>query len=163
MLLATLLLLFLSKLLVMAGTVHIPRKIEQRLIEFARRQPKEECCGLLAGRVVAGSVLTGNGFAITNVLPATNAAREPAKAYEIAPRELFDLMKEMRAGGLELLGIYHSHPNGKNEPSPRDIESAYYPEAVHFILSPLPGAPRPIRAFSIRDGRVEELAIEFDP
>jgi|ERR1700735_3867617 len=133
----------------MSGTVYIPREIEQRLIELARRQPKEECCGLLAGREAL----------ITQALPATNAASDPAKAYEIAPNELFSLMKEMRAGGLELLGIYHSHPNGKNEPSPRDIESAYYPEAVHFILSPLSEAPRPLRAFSIRDGRVEELAI----
>jgi proteasome lid subunit RPN8/RPN11 len=141
----------------MSGTVHIPRKIEERLIELARRQPMEECCGLLAGRVLAGS-----GGSITHVLPATNAASEPVKAYAIAPQELFRLMKEMRAGGLELLGIYHSHPNGKNEPSPRDIESAYYPEAIHFILSPLPDAPRPMRAFSIRDGRVEELTVRVE-
>ena len=41
-------------------------------------------------------------------------------------------MREMRAAGLELLGIYHSHPNGENEPSPRDVELAYYPEAAYF-------------------------------
>jgi proteasome lid subunit RPN8/RPN11 len=142
----------------MSGTVQIPRDVEQRLIELARQRPKEECCGLLVGRVSIGS-----GAAIAQVLPATNAASEPAKAYEIAPQELFSLMKQMRAAGVDLLGIYHSHPNGKNEPSPRDIESAYYPEAVHFILSPLVDAPRPLRAFSIRDGRAEELTIRVAP
>ena len=46
-------------------------------------------------------------------------------------------MREIRAAKLELLGIYHSHPNGKNEPSARDIELAYYPDTAYFILSPL--------------------------
>lgn len=71
-------------------------------------------------------------------------------------------MREIRAASLELLGIYHSHPNGKNEPSPRDIERAYYPDAAYFIVSPLPDAPQPVRAFSIRDGRATELEIEVE-
>ncbi len=44
-------------------------------------------------------------------------------------------MREIRAAGLELLGIYHSHPTGENKPSARDIERAYYPEAAYFIVS----------------------------
>ena len=43
--------------------------------------------------------------------------------------------------------------------SPRDIEQAYYPSEAYFIISPLPEAPRPVRAFFIRDGRAEELEI----
>ena len=70
-------------------------------------------------------------------------------------------MREIRAPGLEMLGIYHSHPNGKNEPSPRDIAWAYYPDMAYFIISPLPEAPRPVRAFSIRDGGVTELEIQI--
>ncbi len=75
---------------------------------------------------------------ITRIFAATNAASDPATNYEIAPQELFRLMREIRAAKLELLGIYHSHPNGKNEPSARDIELAYYPDTAYFILSPLP-------------------------
>jgi len=67
----------------------------------------------------------------------------------------------MRAEGWQHLGIYHSHPTGENAPSPRDIEQAYYPEAVSLIVSPLPGHPRPVRAFSIRDGGSVELSIEL--
>jgi proteasome lid subunit RPN8/RPN11 len=88
---------------------------------------------------------------------------DPMKSYEIALPQLFQLMREIRAAGLELLGVYHSHPNGKNEPSPRDIAWAYYPDAAYFILSPLPGAPRPIRAFSIRERCVTELEIQIVP
>jgi proteasome lid subunit RPN8/RPN11 len=121
------------------------------MLADARSDTSRERCGLLAGRDAL----------ITQAFPAKNVASNPATAYEIAPKEIFERMREMRAAGLELLGIYHSHPNGKNEPSPRDIESAYYPHAAYFIISPLPKAERPVRAFSIRDGRANELEIEI--
>lgn len=120
------------------------------MLEHARRVPGHECCGLLAGR---------DGV-ITHAFPTVNVAADPTKGYEIDPRETVQLMREFRERELEFLGIYHSHPNGKNEPSARDIELAYYSEAAYFIVSPLADAPKPVRAFSIRDGRVMELDIE---
>jgi proteasome lid subunit RPN8/RPN11 len=119
--------------------------------EHARRDVAAECCGLLAGRDAA----------ITHVFPAVNVAADSAKGYEIAPKEIVGMMREFRERKLEFLGIYHSHPNGKNEPSARDIELAYYSEAIYFIVSPMADAPKPVRAFSIRDGRVTELEIEI--
>jgi proteasome lid subunit RPN8/RPN11 len=121
------------------------------MLLHARREPGVECCGLLAGR---------HG-AITRIFPAANAAEKSATSYEIAPKEIFERMREMRADGIEMLGIYHSHPNGKNEPSSRDIEQAYYSEAAYFIISPLEGSEKPLRAFSIRDRLVKELEIEI--
>jgi proteasome lid subunit RPN8/RPN11 len=131
--------------------IQIHKQIIDEMLADARRLPLQECCGLLAG----------NDGVISVVLPATNVASDPAKNYEIAPKELFQLMREIRAAKLELLGIYHSHPNGKNEPSARDIELAYYPGTPYFILSPLPDALRSVRAFSILDGRVTELEIQI--
>jgi [CysO sulfur-carrier protein]-S-L-cysteine hydrolase len=133
----------------MSGGVRIRASILDRLLEEARRAPERECCGLLAG---AASV-------ITHVFPAANALAS-ATEYEIAPLDLFRLFREMRAAGLDHLGIYHSHPRGENYPSPRDVERAYYPDVAYFILSPRPNAPRAVRAFSIRDGHVSELLIE---
>lgn len=133
----------------MTGTVSISKEILARMLQVARENPDRECCGLLAGREGA----------ITRILPAANAARDTKTSYEIAPEELFRLTREIRADGLDLLGIYHSHPNGRNEPSPRDIERAYYPETAYFILSPRDDTARPVRAFSIREGRASELSI----
>ena len=121
----------------------------QRLLQEARSKPGEECCGLLAGR---------DGI-VSAIYPAPNAS-DAVDAYEISPEELFRLVREIRAGGLELLGIYHSHPTGENRPSRRDIERAYYPDTAYFILSPLPDAPQPVRAFFMRGGRITELVIE---
>jgi len=70
------------------------------------------------------------------------------------------MMREIRAAGLELLGIYHSHPVGLDEPSARDIERAFYPDAAYFIISPRAGAEQAVRAFTIRNGRAAELRIQ---
>jgi len=125
--------------------------VSRFLMADARREPSQECCGLLAGR---------DGV-ITHAYPARNAASDPATRYEIAPEELFQLMREIRSSGLQLLGIYHSHPHGANEPSPTDIQRAYYPDAAYLIVSPQPDAEAPVRAFSIRDGDVLELQISI--
>jgi proteasome lid subunit RPN8/RPN11 len=117
----------------------------------ARREPEQECCGLLAGREDM----------ITRAYPARNAATHPAKEYEIAAEELFQLMREIRDAGLQLLGIYHSHPNGLQEPSPRDIELAYYPSAIYFIISMDEEAQQTVRAFSIHGPEVSESRIEI--
>ena len=119
------------------------------LTDDARREPTQECCGLLSGR---------EGI-ITHAFPAENVATDPSKNYEIAPKEIVRLMREFRAAGLQFLAIYHSHPNGENIPSARDIELAYYSEEAYLIISPQLDAPKPVRAFSIRDGRVQELEI----
>lgn len=118
--------------------------------EVAAKTPALECCGLLAGR---------DGI-ITHIFHAENAHPQPSTGYEIAPQELFRVMKKIREAKLELLGIYHSHPRGENCPSRRDIERAFYPDTPYFILSPLPDALQPVRAFLIRDGEAAELKIE---
>ena len=106
-------------------------------------------------------MLAGNNDVITRIFAAANAAQERTKNYEIAPEELFRLIREIRGAGLQLMGIYHSHPKRKNEPSGRDIERAYYPDVAYFIVSPDANAPHPIRAFTIREGSVTELQIHL--
>ena len=105
-------------------------------------------------------MLAGIDALISRMFPAANVAANTTTNYEIAPQEVCAFMRQMRAEKLDFLGIYHSHPNSKNEPSPRDIERAYYSEVAYFIVSPQ--ADPPVRAFSIRDGKVEELRIEVE-
>jgi len=129
----------------MAGEVRIRKQIVQRLAEEARRVPTQECCGLLAGR--AG--------VITEIFPATNALAS-ATEFEITPAELFRIFRAMREAELDHLGIYHSHPRGSAVPSPRDVERAFYPEAAYFVIA------GEVRAFVIREEKVEELGIKIE-
>jgi len=129
-------------------SIRIRAEILNKMLEHARSEPRVECCGLLAGR---------DGV-ITDIFRASNALGS-ATAYEIAPKELFQLFRMLRADGLDHLGHYHSHLASENFPSPTDIEQAGYPDQAYFIISLLEDAPRPIRAFSIRDGATHELEI----
>jgi len=133
--------------------LRVDHGVIQTILAESRRKSTQECCGLLAGR---------EGV-ITHASPAENVAADPTRNYELAPKQIVQLLREFRAQGLEFLGIYHSHPTGENVPSPRDIELAYYSEATYFLLSPQPGAAKPVRAFSIRDGSVTELEIQLVP
>jgi proteasome lid subunit RPN8/RPN11 len=132
----------------MPHEIRVRAGIVEEMLRIARSEPRMECCGLLAGV----------GRIITKIFPAKNALASPT-AYDVAPQELFQLFRRIREEELEHLGIYHSHPASENVPSPRDIELAAYPNEAYFIISLLPAAPRPVRAFSIRDGRVQELEI----
>ena len=132
----------------MADSVRVLPEILGAMLAHARREPQIECCGLLAGR---------DGM-ITAIFPATNALAS-ATVYEIAPRELFELVRTLRDSGLTHLGQYHSHLSTENVPSPSDIEQAGYPEQAYFIVSLRADAPNPVRAFSIREGSVAELEI----
>ncbi len=132
-----------------SDTIRIARPILTKMLEESRRNPTHESCGLLAGKDAA----------ITAIFPAHNSLASPT-AYEIATRELFSIFREIRAQGLELLAIYHSHPTTGNFPSPTDVARAYYPDAAYFIVSPAPNAPNPIRAFRIQNKIVTEVSIE---
>jgi [CysO sulfur-carrier protein]-S-L-cysteine hydrolase len=134
----------------MSDVLRIGHGVFERLVSEARLNPEIECCGLLAGR---------DGV-ISTVFPARNALQS-AKAYEIAPAELFAIFRRMRAEALEHLGIYHSHPRGENFPSALDIDWAFYPEAAYLIVSPLPAAIRPLRAFRIRNGQAREIDLQI--
>jgi proteasome lid subunit RPN8/RPN11 len=132
----------------MADPIRVRAEILNEMLAHARSEPKIECCGLLAGR---------DGL-ITWIFPATNSLSSPT-AYEIAPRELFEMFRTLRAKDLLHLGQYHSHPYTENAPSPTDIEQAGYPDQAYFIVSLRADISNPIRAFSIRDGAVRELEI----
>ena len=140
----------------MPAEVRILEAVLNELRKFATEKIGRECCGLLAG----------SDGTIAKALSAPNAAANPATSYEIAPEDVFRLIREIRESGLQMMGIYHSHPRGKNEPSARDIELAYYPGAAYFIITPKPEESSSdadmhgsVRAFSIREGVSTELDI----
>ena len=80
------------------------------LLKEARLAHPRECCGLLLGR----------GDRVALAQPAANVHPAPLRQFEIDPKALITAHRAARAGGLELLGYYHSHPDGRAEPSATD-------------------------------------------
>jgi proteasome lid subunit RPN8/RPN11 len=108
-----------------------------------------EGCGLLAGKASIVSRL----YRIENILAS------PYR-YEMDPRQQLQAFQELENAGMELLAIYHSHPAGPEEPSVTDIARAYYPNAVQIIVSLRKRAEPSVRAFTIVDGRVDEVLLK---
>jgi len=129
--------------------------LKKEFLEVMVAQSKEElpneACGILAGK----------DNKVEKVYQMSNAEKSPS-VYFMDAKEQFKVTKEMRNLGLEMLGIYHSHPVSPARPSRHDIDVAYYPEASYVILS-LVEKNNPIaRSFKIEEGKVteEELRIE---
>ncbi len=132
----------------------LPGALADAMVEHARQEFPNECCGLLAGR----------GTRVERLFRGQNIDRSPF-TYRLDPQQQLQFFKEIDAAGLELLGIYHSHTQSEAKPSETDKAKAFYPDAAYVIVSLRdPEAPREaaeIRAFRIRDGMVaeEELAV----
>jgi proteasome lid subunit RPN8/RPN11 len=73
-----------------------------------------ECCGLLLGV----------GVQITASIPAANVHAQPERHFEIDPAALIAAHRAARAGGPQVLGYYHSHPEGTAGPSATDCALA---------------------------------------
>ena len=67
--------------------------------------------------------------------------------------------KAARANGRAIIGCYHSHPNGRAEPSPRDLEAAFGEGFVWVIAAVSADLKATTRAFEIGAKSVRELAI----
>lgn len=95
------------------------------LLDEASRAAPQECCGLLLGR----------DGCIAEARPARNVAEDPLRRFEIDPVALLSAHKEARAGGAELLGYYHSHPEGHPVPSATDCEHSSADGRVWAIVA----------------------------
>ncbi len=122
--------------------------LDEMLAHVAGLWP-EEACGLVGGR---------DGRAV-RLYPVENTRHSPV-AFEMDPLQQIKAMLAMEAEGLELIAIYHSHPDGPARPSATDVANAYYPDAVQLIISLADRARPSVRAFTIIDGVVTEVRWE---
>jgi proteasome lid subunit RPN8/RPN11 len=118
-----------------------------QMIEHARAEAPNECCGMIGSR---------NGDAVS-LHRATNAAASPLR-YEIDGAEQIQIYNQIEDAGLELGAIYHSHTRTDPYPSQTDISLAFYPDSLYVIVG-LAGTDPNVRAYTIRDGEVAEAEL----
>lgn len=107
-------------------TIRISRALLAQIIDAAAASPEREICGLLIGQ--EGEV--------RGVLPAANAAADPATRFEIDPALLLRAQREARRRGDRVLGHYHSHPRGGALPSVQDAREAHGDGALWLLCTP---------------------------
>ena len=128
----------------------------QIIIDHCRKGLPNESCGMLGGK----------DNRVEKVYCMTNAKPGP-DYYEMDPEEQFRVMKNIRDAGLQLIGLFHSHPYGQAYPSSVDVAQAYwpgtelpnYPDAVYMIVSFMDPAKPAARGFSIEEGKVNEVPV----
>jgi len=129
--------------------MRIARELYDRMIDHARAEAPNECCGMVASR---------DGEAVA-VYPAENAAASPLR-YEIDGAEQYRIQMEIDDADLELGAIYHSHTRTEPYPSQTDINLAFYPDALYLIIGLADRSTPVLRGYSIRDGQVSEAELE---
>jgi [CysO sulfur-carrier protein]-S-L-cysteine hydrolase len=127
--------------------VLLPEQIRQQMLDHVDRNLPNEACGFLGG----------NQRVVKSIVPVMNILHSPFR-YKMDPQEQLDAMLGFEEKNLEIVGIFHSHPNGPDIPSMTDLAEAFYPEAIYFIWSRL-GMTWACRAFLLRDGTSIEVDI----
>jgi proteasome lid subunit RPN8/RPN11 len=124
------------------------RDLWQAMRRHVSRGLPLEACGLLAGK----------NERVEMTLGIYNAERSPVR-FRMEPRAQWRAFQRIEAAGLDLVGIYHSHPNGPEAPSPTDMAEALYPVA-QIIWYRVDGKWR-ARGFQIQDGKAAEITLEI--
>jgi proteasome lid subunit RPN8/RPN11 len=127
-------------------TIVIPESVREQILAHAREGEPQEICGILAG------TRTGTGLdedehsdenehrvkdehRVETRHPTGNIAATPRTKYEIDPREQLESMEVIEEVGREVVGFYHSHPEGPAGPSATDSAQATWPGRSYVIVS----------------------------
>jgi proteasome lid subunit RPN8/RPN11 len=78
----------------------------QEMIAHARSTYPNECCGAMLGKIDGADKDVLMAMRLENSSAGSQAAR-----YDIRPEDLLAADQEARRQGLDLIGIYHSHPD----------------------------------------------------
>jgi proteasome lid subunit RPN8/RPN11/molybdopterin converting factor small subunit len=131
-----------------AEVLLMTRHVFDGMVEHARRDFPNECCGMLAGQ---------NSDA-TELCPMTNVEASPV-VYRLDPAEQLKFYQRLEQEGLEEVAAYHSHVNSAAYPSATDVRLAH--GFMTYVIVSLQDRANPsVRAFRIDDGAVRELEVQ---
>jgi proteasome lid subunit RPN8/RPN11 len=128
--------------------LQISQQIINDLFDHAQKGLPEEVCGYL----------TGSGREVTKRFPLTNIDHSN-EHFSFDPAEQFQVVREVRKAGLEILANYHSHPETPARPSAEDIKLAFDPNISYVIVSLAAELPD-VKSFRIQNGEVEKEEIQ---
>ena len=118
---------------------------EQVMFEDAMTAFPDECCGFMYG------MTEGDVRVISKALPINNAATENRKRrFVISPMDYLKGERYAVENDLELLGIYHSHPNHPAIPSEHDRVAAQ-PFFSYVIISVNEDGVKSVRSWILND------------
>jgi proteasome lid subunit RPN8/RPN11 len=131
--------------------ITIQSEVQQAMEQDAIQAFPDECCGFLFGQD------TPEGRWISELLVVDNAkAGDKRRRFEISPKDYLRAERFADEKGLQLLGVYHSHPTVAAIPSEHDRVAAQ-PFFSYVILSSFENEVRDTLSWRLND------AFQFEP
>ena len=96
--------------------LRLPAAMHDEMVQHAIEDLPNECCGIIPGRMASRRASTD----------CRNAEASPFR-YNIDPRDILKVEREMDDHGWQVLVIYHSHVASDAYPSPTDVRLSQWP------------------------------------
>jgi len=133
--------------------IRLGANLRQQIQHQARAALPRECCGLIEGGWESETV------SATLLHPTRNTASE-ADRFEIDPETHFLILRAARARNTDIVGCYHSHPNGGATPSARDLANVGEEGFIWLIFDLTQRSDGKLSAFIVSAGKLVPIAFE---
>ncbi len=143
----------------------INKELKEKIESHGINSYPYEGCGLLLGERINGMDGTADNV-VTAVFPVPNSwevEEEKPERFLITSQDMFKAELEAASLGLDIVGIFHSHPNHPPIASPRDVAWAAWTGHSYLITEIRQGQPKQSRSWQLlpdRSGFIEE-EVEF--
>jgi proteasome lid subunit RPN8/RPN11 len=127
--------------------------LKARLHNLAASAYPNETCGLLLGR-------SSGGFTrVEQLLEARNVAPDRRRHFEMAAEDILQAELEAEKAGLDVVGVWHSHPDHPAVPSETDRAVAW--TGYSYVITRVNGGrPAETRSWRLEDEEFSEERIE---
>ena len=105
-----------------------------------------EACGLIGGLVEDGRRVA------VQVVPMRNPGDLPRNRYRIDPDAFLRAERQLDRDGLEIVGVYHSHPDAPARPSTYDRDCAW-PSLSYVIVAVAAGKAQELHSWTLAADR----------
>lgn len=136
--------------------LRIPNAIQKEIEAHGQTSYPYEGCGLLLGEVRNGDNVVVAAHPVEN---RWEVEEERRVRFRITPPDMLQAEMAAMRQGLDIVGIFHSHPDDQPVASPRDLAWATWPGYSYLITEVRAGQPRQSRSWQLRadrSGFVEE-------
>lgn len=121
-----------------------------------------EACALIVGRSDANAKIVDEVVIVENAWQ-SDMGHSQRDRYLIAPRDIARVDRAASQRGLDLIGVFHSHPDHPSQPSATDLAQAW-PEMSYLIAAVYAGRVTTLQSWLLQDEVfVEEALRSHEP
>lgn len=99
--------------------IRIEKQAWEEMIAHAREAYPNECCGAMLGTAENGNKVVKVALRLENAYEG-----EQRNRYEVRPEDLLEADRQARRQGMDLVGIFHSHPDADAYFSQTDLKNS---------------------------------------